>query len=153
MALSAFALVGAACSDDELTQLVVVVDSDLEVPAELEAFELEVMGTGGETVFAESYDLTPSEAPALPVTLGLTPASDELAPITVRATGSTAGGTIERVVRTGFVAGETRALLLFLLERCVDVSCPPEETCGPSGTCVSVDVPPEALPEWQGEPP
>lgn len=148
------AILTPACGDDTLTELVVVVETDLAVPGTLETVALTVVGPSGDTAYDDTVDLRASDAPDMPLTLSLTPGSGDLSPVAIEALGSLANGSTVRVrVRTGFVKGERRAVVLRLRNACVGKSCPDGETCGASGECVSAERPAESLPPWTGEPP
>jgi hypothetical protein len=137
-----------------LTELVVVVDSDLAVPGELQRVTLEVTGPSGDKALQDAaVDLATGGAPTLPLTLSLTPGSGALEPVTVTAVGTGLAGVVERTVVTGFVRGERRMVRLWLLRACLGVDCATGETCGDDGICVDATVRPEDLPPWTGTPP
>lgn len=118
------ALAMAGCADD-LTQLVAVVDTDLRVPEELDRVVLEIdreangalLGMGTRA----SLDLTLNTRPG---TIALV---HEGGPRTVRVTAEGYRGdalVVRRVVRTSWVDGQSRAIRIDLLRRCVgDPSC------------------------------
>jgi hypothetical protein len=135
-----------------LTELVVAVDSDLDVPAELRSVRLRVVGPSGDVALDRTEDLTSADAPALPLTLSLTPGSSALEPVVITATGMVGASQVERRVETGFVQGERRLVVVHLLRACVGVDCPAGETCSVGGVCVDARVPAESLPPWTGEP-
>ena len=146
--LSAF-FVG--CGSDP-TQLIVVVDSDLMVPLELDSVRVRVTGPMAEPTDIEQ-SLTGIDAPVLPLTLSLVPSGDALGPVEVSATGLVTGGeVISRTARTALVKGESRVLRLFLLRSCIGTSCPMDQSCGEEG-CTSIDIPFAELPPWTGTPP
>ncbi|MCB9594069.1 MAG: hypothetical protein H6719_15150 [Sandaracinaceae bacterium] len=130
----------------ELTEIVVVVDSDLAVPGELDAVEVSVTGS---MVMTASGSL--SEQP-LPRSVGLVHGGGSLGPITIRAIGTQGGATVtEAVARTSFVRGRTLVLPLVLERRCRGVSCAADQTCA-AGACASADVDPTTLADWTGLP-
>ncbi len=134
------------------TQLIVVVESDLSVPGEMDAVQLTITGPLGQP-FDSTQSLTDSGAPSLPLTLGVRPAGEALGPLEVRARGLLAGGVVvERVARTSLVRGDTRTLVLFLSRDCRGVTCPGGQTCTELG-CASADVPSDELPPWPGHVP
>ncbi len=135
VALAALAL-AASCSND-LTQLVVVVDSDLAVPGELD--HVAVMVTvGSRTQTAEGVIRSASELPQI---VNLVHREGPLGPVDVRATGTHLGtGVIVREARAFFVSGETRVLRIELDRACIGVTCGAGMTCA-AGSCRSVDVP------------
>ncbi len=145
VAIAGLALLALACN--EPTQLFVVVQSDMDVPAELDAVRIEV--TGSETMTA-SGSLSGSRAVPLPRTVGVVQTGGELGPLTVRAVGSLRGtDVVERVARTSFLPGETRVLTLGLSRGCVGAVCGAGQTCS-AGVCVSAEVSPSSLPTYTG---
>ncbi len=143
------ALALASCQSP-LTQLVIVVDTDLGAPGEIDAIELEVVQPDGMSETLPTV-LTGS-ATELPITLGLVHRGGPLGAIAITARGRR-GTTIvlTRAIRTEFVAGQTRLVRLDLTADCEAVSCP-DQTCA-SGVCTSVDVPGAALPAFDGTTP
>lgn len=147
------ALVG--CSEevvepDPLTQLVVVLESDLEVPTRMDAIRLDVTAPSGATERATA-NLTGEGALALPATLGLLAVGGSLSPVTVVAEARLGGGTVvTRRVRTAFVEGASLRLTVSLVAACFgrDGSCGDEMSCGEGGACVSDDVDPATLPAF-----
>lgn len=135
-----------SCSDETLTQLVVVVDSDLP-PGAFDALRLDVIAPSGGR---SSATLDVGSARPLPATLSLVHSGGALGPIEITATALRGGDeVVSRTVRTGFVAGETRQVTLHLLGRCVEERCGEGLSCGESG-CASPDKPAETLPRWNG---
>jgi len=140
------ALLALGC-EGELTQIMVVVDSNLASPTEIDTVEVTVTGS---TQMRASGALT--DAP-LPRTVGVVRGGGGLGPITIRAIGLQ-GGTevVEASARTSFIEGRTLTLTLFLDRACRTVTCGGEETCG-GGTCTGFDVDPATLSDWTGVPP
>lgn len=133
-----------ACAAD-LTQIVLVVESDLAVPAELDGVRVAVRGPSGRTV-VEDHPLGP-EGISLPLTMGLRPAG-ALGPVQVRVTGLLAGSVeVVQVREATAIAGETRMLRVVLSRECRFVSCEEEQTCI-EGVCSNPLVP--VLPPWDG---
>lgn len=128
------AIVTAACADDPRTQLMVVIDTTLAVPAELDFVRISVTGPTGRTKTA-----TGSLGLTRPVLVALVPADDALSPVTVvvDAAPPSGGAALSRTVRTGFVRGHVKELRVVL-----------DETCAP--TCPPIDVAGAALPDWTG---
>lgn len=129
------------------TQLIVVVDTDFEIPAGLDQIEIAVTGPGGMRI-RELQNLDGTET--LPFTLSVIPNSlDELGPIRVEAIGRRAGGEhVRREARVTLVRDQTLMLPLFLLRSCEGSSCDTDETCTENG-CRSIDV---SLLPWPGRP-
>src|SRR5690606_9900765 len=78
----------AACSGP--TQLVVVVDTNLDVPIEIDNVEVVVTGPSGVRTVAPQA-LVGADAPDFPLTLGVTPSGDALGPVDVIAVGTLDG--------------------------------------------------------------
>jgi hypothetical protein len=146
LALECAALV-AGCSATPLTQLIVVVDTDYAVPAELDTIAIGVVGP-------EMPEDPVRVAPAiigLPVTLGLVHRGGVLGPITVSVEGELGGSArVRRVVRTSFVASESRVLWVDLLRACDGPICTDVETTCLAGSCGGIDVDPRRLPLYAG---
>lgn len=139
----------AGCGDEitKLTQIVVVVDSDLHVPDELDGLRIEVTGTLQEPVLQTALD----SPDGLPRSLGLVHRAGPLGPMRVRAVGTLDGGTVvERVAEVYFRLGRTLKLELPLSRVCQTsrVSCDGDQTCH-EGECVPAAV--SDLPVFDGD--
>lgn len=144
----------AACASPP-TQLVVVVDTDLALGAEVDAIEVRVDGPSGITAGSEETELAPGDRERLPLTVGVSPSGDSLGPIDVVATARLDGArVVERRHRVTLVRGETRVLILHLTAACAarDAPCREGETCGENG-CVDVEIAAGELPGWSGTAP
>jgi hypothetical protein len=131
------------------TQLIVSVDTDLLIPSELDRVAVSVTGPTGSMAREEQALL--SAASSLPLTLAVIPSGDVLGPIEVVAIGYRGGAeVVRRDAEVTLVRGETRVLPLFLLARCLGVTCAASETCGETG-CASRVV--AMLSGWTGTPP
>lgn len=141
----------AACSGP--TQLVVVVDTNLEVPSEIDTVEVIITDPDGlQTVVPQSVS-GPGD-PGFPLTISVSPESDRLGPISVAAIGRLGGVEVVRVTATelALLPGESRTLHLLLLRSCVGRMCPPDRTCG-AGGCSRAAVEVSGLAVWDGTPP
>jgi hypothetical protein len=118
LALALVAMVG--CRSRPAAELVVVVDSDLDVPAELDGVRVSVNGrVVGERTLANTLEL--------PATLTLIPKGDPAEALLITAEGTLGGRVVARQeVHTGFVPGSARQLAIFLAEQC-GTSCAPIE--------------------------
>ncbi|MGD8858795.1 MAG: hypothetical protein PVI30_02215 [Myxococcales bacterium] len=136
------------CSSDEapLTQIMVSVTTDLQVPAELDGVVITVSTA---TRQEEVTSPTLASADALPVTLGVQHVGGPLEGVRVSVIGTRGGqNVIQREAETEFVRGEIRELRMDLLAGCVGEPCP-GQTCGELG-CQPVDVDGSTLPVWSG---
>jgi alpha-tubulin suppressor-like RCC1 family protein len=141
-----------ACSssdEEELTELVVAIDSDLAVPQQADDVELEITGASG----AAQRIVGPLAGPGaltLPVTLSLTSETGG-APLSIRVSARFQGEPIVvREVRTSFLTGQRRLLSLPLARACLDVTCAAGQTCASDGKCVAPELAAEALPPFSG---
>lgn len=134
------------------TQLVVVVDSDYEVGAEIDAVEVFVSSTRGRD--EHRFELAQT---GLPFSFGVLPAEGDTEPVVVTVTGMLGGESVARhEVHTRFLPGRRLQLEVPLARACTDVEL--ETTCGDTGrrclhgACVPVEVDPETLADADGEP-
>jgi alpha-tubulin suppressor-like RCC1 family protein len=142
--LVAFVVLG--CSSP--TQLVVVVDSDLAVPSEIDRVIVRVNHSEGSRDAAVGL----SSQSDLPQTIGIS-SSGKTSEVSLVAIGERDGEeVVVQEVRTGFSSGKSLVVRLSLSASCVGVDCPSERTCD-AGHCVEVDRPPDTLPRWEGEEP
>ncbi|MCZ7684936.1 MAG: hypothetical protein M5U28_41655 [Sandaracinaceae bacterium] len=138
--LASLALLVLACGEPA-GSIVIVIDTDLAMPAELDAVVLRRFDASGALVDERAV------AVRSPVELAPVARADE--PLHVVALGRVAGRPIvDTEARTRFVPGARLRLDLFLARECVDARCPSTLTCG-AGGCRDVFVDPEALPPWQ----
>ncbi len=139
-----------ACSEEPVTQLVVVVGSDLDPGTEL--LRVEVAAEGDERVVATGAVAGPGD---LPATVGLVPAGGaaEDVRVTVRGYGTVPGGEqgviVEQGSATRFLAGRSVRLDMRIDRACVGVTCGSGLTCS-AGACVSEEADPSTLPPWTG---
>jgi alpha-tubulin suppressor-like RCC1 family protein len=149
--VSALALALVSCGGSGPTEVVLVVDTDLVIPDEIDRIEISLSGSSG-TPTNVVADLTDPGTPDLPLTLTTfsTLGSGDLA-ITV--IGRLMGAEVTRwEARTSFVGGETRMLRAILAARCLAITCDPGQTCDEAG-CRAVAIASDALPEWPGAAP
>lgn len=140
----ASALVG--CSEDALTQLVVVVDSDLPGDA-IDELTIDVRAPTG-THYTASLPVDATRP--LPASVSLVHRGGPLGPLEIVVDARRASATVvTRLVRTSFVRGETRAWTVRLLGACAGRACDAGSTCGERG-CTSPDVEPASLDRWTG---
>ncbi|NIS34140.1 MAG: hypothetical protein GWO04_31170 [Actinobacteria bacterium] len=130
------------------TEILIVTDTNLEVPAEMDRIVFEVLGPESQMEIREA---DPSFA--LPATLGLVHEGGPLGPVLVRVVGRL-GETdvVMRRARLDFDPERTVVLRMNLLQACAGVTCGAAETCTEDG-CASVDVDVRTLPEWTGTAP
>ncbi|MBZ0118994.1 MAG: hypothetical protein K8H88_18505 [Sandaracinaceae bacterium] len=126
---------------EPVTEVMLVIDTDLSVPDELDGVNVSVLGTDGLTKMAVGPITTAND---LPRTVALVHRGGPTGPLLVTVTGTLRGGNrIQRRARFSFVPGEIRVLRVDLLRQCLPnelpAPCGPDETCGPTG-CRAVDV-------------
>ncbi|WP_231511907.1 hypothetical protein [Chondromyces apiculatus] len=140
---------------DGPAEIMIVLESDLAVPKDIEQVSIEIV-TGGEVQFASDFP-TAGDALQLPATLGVV-VHDPTALVTFRATALKGG--VPRVTRqavTRATEGAVGMLRLPLSWFCDGVVCPGGEanpadlqTCH-EGACVPAFVPPADLPDYAPE--
>lgn len=131
--LLALGALSAACSKEP--QLIVVVQSDYGVPAELSVIEVSVSGAEG-TPVTHSFNL--SETP-LPLSFGvLAPGGDRTQPLSIEIKGvgpiASQGPVVRR--RLARFPEVTSRLGIFLARSCQSSSCPAEQSCTERG-CIA----------------
>ena len=148
LTLAALSLFG--CELEPRTEVIVEVDTDLDVPDEINALTIQVMDPDFNV--DEVTDDIPSDA-HLPATLGLVHNGGDLGPFVVTAIGRhEAMARVESSATFSFVPEQTLVLSLRLLHDCLYQSCYQGETCTEDG-CVSNSVDPSDLAPWTGEAP
>jgi len=141
-----------ACTTDPITELVLVVDTDFEVPDQLDAVEIVVDGRGlGADVETRRVDpLLPSQ---LPLVTSVVHRGGAFGPVVVEARGLSGGEeVVTRRARLAFAEGRSALVRLDLERRCRNESCGDGRTCV-VGRCESDAVDPDTLPPWPGSPP
>ena len=145
LAALACALLLTGCAA-KITEVVVVVESDLRVPDALDAIEVRV-NASGRMVPGLDAPLSGASAQHLPLTLGLRSESDSATAFTVVVRGLLRGTERLRTsVSTRFIPGERRVLLVRLTADCVGTVCPDADTTCRDGLCRNVFVNPSLLP-------
>ncbi len=141
------------CSEEvrPRTQLVVVVDTDLAIPDQLDEIVISAEGPGSSS--HEASAALGEDEPRLPRYLSFDHQKGPLGPIAVTVSGKRDGETVlTREADVSFVAGRTLVLPLHLARRCVDVSCERGETCTENG-CAPSAIDESSLEEWSGDKP
>ena len=137
----------AACGGgtSPLTQIVVLVDSDLSVPSELDALSIEVV-TGTASPVTASVQL---RVQPLPGSVGLVHSSGPLGPVKILVRGLLNGSpVVERLAVVSFEPDKTLLLRMPLSRACLNTgmtACGAELTCD-LGQCVKPEV--ATLPVW-----
>ena len=146
----AFGVIGLAAMTvacQGVTEIVLVIDTNLTVPVDIDHVDISISGAQMQTTIG--VDLGAASSPAFPLTLGLTPAGAG-APLTVSVVGSVQGTpVVQQDAETAFVDGSKRVLRMLLLGACTGITCPTSETCGSQG-CESTSTPGASLPPWTG---
>lgn len=148
LAWAAAALTASAgCEPEPLTEIMVLVDTDMAVPSELDGFLVKIYAQENpdSPIVERPFDLVTQTK--LPADFGVLPRDgDASRQITVDVTANVVGHDdfTTRAITT-FVEGRKVYLQMFLARRCIGVQCSEDETCRREG-CVPVDVPP-ILPE------
>jgi hypothetical protein len=129
------------------TEVLVVTDSDLEVPAELDFLEVRAIGPNGKEQRASG---ALSAERGLPRRVALRHATGNLGPLHIVASGQKSGReVVSRTVDTAFQDGRQVVLHIALLRSCVGVACG-QQTCTASG-CASTEIVGDDLPDFGAE--
>lgn len=139
------------CADEEASQIVVAIASDLEVPAQLDLVRVSVTRQQQQLV-SQPYNLDPSKPKAakLPETFTLRARRDLSTPVMITVIGEKGGAeVVKRQARLAFIEGKALLLKMHLLRSCASLAkpCPATQTCTEQG-CQSMDVDPTTLPEY-----
>lgn len=152
-------LVACGCAGAKNTEIMVAIDTDLQVPKDLNALTVEVFA-GGQRIASDTYVLGSSDL-KLPATIGVVPNdSSKLSPVDVVITGRF-GAEPDETLRKPRVTRKTRLLFakdavrlarIPLEWACYDgPSCGDGQTCV-AGACVATPVLDAAsLPEWSSD--
>ncbi|MBI2896209.1 MAG: hypothetical protein HYY06_21805 [Deltaproteobacteria bacterium] len=150
-ALVVAAAVSCGCGADPATEIVVVLDTDADVPGEIDGLVVRVLDDQAGLVTERPLRL--GDAPdqvALPADFGVVPREghdpDERITIAVEAQKSSARLFTTEVV-TWFSGGRMRRLDLLLARRCLTDPCG-DEPCGPQ-SCGPLEIDPSTLPEFR----
>ena len=141
-------LLTCACSQDA-TQLMVLVNSDLQVDDELAEVRAAVRpDADGALLWSLTFNLSevepaPSGTFTLPLTFGIAPRSENPdLPVVIEVAGHRSGDGQPRVVQraqTGFIESQILLVPMFLARQCIDVDCDPGLTCD-GGQCVPDEI-------------
>ena len=143
----AFTLACAGCNARPLTQLVVVTESSLRVPSELDKKKTDFTAP---SVSMRHRMLAIRSISDLPATLGVVHRSGPLGPIHIRVRGRLRSSVVvTREAEVMLEAGRTRRLDLSLDAACRDVTCREAQSCA-RGTCRSLTIAPGELRDFNG---
>lgn len=134
----------AACSKTP-TQLLVIADSDLQVPSELAAIRAVLRDEGGVEKRAHRFVLGAGGV-SLPISFGAGPGESESLRVMIDLEAIAPDDRVlfTRRVITAFVEGKSLVLPVFLAARCATLTCNDGTTCGENG-CVSPEIDPGSL--------
>ena len=136
------------CGDElPLTEIMIAVDTDMDVPEELDSLRIDVVGPRGEIQRARA----PLDSDArLPVLLGIAHRGGPLGPVFVTVTGRLDDAdVVQRRAIFEFLPEQVRVLRIDLHRACVGVPCPEEQTCA-NAICRNQRVDPRELEGWDG---
>lgn len=145
----ALAMLAVACAPAP-TRIVVVAESDLQVPAQADGVRFVIDGRAiGSEVQQRDIGVDGTRV-AFPLVLPIVHQGGALGPITIEATALRGGEVIvRRAVRTSFVRERSVVLVLALTHACAGIACGADESCS-AGACETIDVDPSTLPIWTG---
>jgi hypothetical protein len=141
-ALCVLALAACKPDDEPATQIIVSINSDLEIGAEITRVRVEIKSTSGsESSTPRTFNLstgTPSGGRVrFPFSFGIQKGSAERVTVTATGFGPTTGGmegaVVERKENVRFEEGEALLLKIFLDDTCLGNVCNGAETCQLTG--------------------
>jgi hypothetical protein len=143
------AVVLAACGNDRVSEVIVIADTDMIVPDEVDTIRMAVTDSGG--LRQEAVSDLGASAPR-PAMLGLV-SRDGTSTFFVVVTGERGGvEVVRRTARVTASRGRMVALRMDLWRRCVAATCGADETCGDDG-CRATTIAAAELVDWRGAPP
>lgn len=144
LVLSLLSVMGCAATT---TEIVVISETNLSVPEELDA--IRIVATDADGLVQEVRADLGAGAPR-PVSVGLVSETAPRLALEVVAIGELRGvEVLRRTARVMFIEGRVVVLRLDLFAHCVEARCGAELTCAEGG-CRSIDVAPSELPSWTG---
>ena len=145
----AFMLASAGCSARPLTQLVVVTESSLDIPSDLDQIEIDITSPSG--AMGQRMVAIASRA-NLPATLGVVHRDGPLGPVHIRVRGLARGMVmVTREADVMLQEGRTLRLDLPLDASCRGVVCPGDQSCA-AGACRMLTIAPSELVDFNGTP-
>jgi hypothetical protein len=140
-----------ACGEEtSKTEIILVVDTDMAVPDELDSVDVLYTDPRGYTTTTSHEVATPD---SWPVVQSLVLEGTLLEPYTIQVVGRRRSiGRIDRYAVGSFVEGQTVVLTVHLLKDCLFRNCPLNETCGETG-CQSYNIDSDEYEPWTGTPP
>ncbi len=150
--LVAFTLLTVSSCADNLTEIVVVIETDMPNAIDL----VDITATNnGEAMQTASTTVGGVDDARFPLTLGLLAGEDKAGEVLVRvAASNNSANVITAEAQTHFIEGRRLVLRIFLSQGCVEAgfrTCTAGTTCSASSfMCVSSTVDPTTLPEWTG---
>lgn len=167
-AVTLFALSLSLCSlagcSDPVTQLVVVVDTDMMVPEQIDSIRINTMRASSDVVERFDFQIYDVDASSMPLTVGvLVPEAlqnEEGGPledpqpiaIEVDATGGSDRDRVVTRVEAEFVEGLSLELPIFVGSVCRRTMCPMGWSCGQDGCVPIAELTPDELALWEGDP-
>lgn len=148
------AVVALSCTSNqrEQTGIVVQIDSDLLVPAQLDAVRVTVRGPSSQIIHSVATPLSPNVTgyERLPLWLPLVPAPPSEVPVGIEVVGLRTGAEVVwQRATVNFVRKRVLLLPLTLRAICIGQPCGQAESCGTQGTCQSRQIDPMTLAEYQ----
>ena len=133
-----------------VTEVVIVIDTDLSTPSEADTLQLQITSATSDTTqtFGGGPFARQQPLPTFPATIGLVPGPGTPVPFSITATLSLTNPeeivAVRKATDVQFVQGQTRALVLTLLRACAckGTNCPGPSTTPPCGDLVAPTLTP-----------
>lgn len=149
----ALAAAHAGCPARDSAQVVVVVSTDLAVPAELDALEIRLRDEGGVIIEERGLSLAGTQPSGQVLgSFGIAPLDGEVArPLDVEVAAGLGGSILFKTrLKTRFRSGQKLRLDVFLARTCIAAACPDSVMCLRGECRPPLDVDPSTLPPYEG---
>ena len=139
-----------ACAKKKTTELVVAVQTDVQVPKDLDSVKVKVLSFGA-VQFEQDYEVGPGGL-KLPATIGIVPGKDDTQPVDIVIIGSFKGKQrVLREARLKFASDRVVLMRMPLRFSCFEkLDCATDQACV-AGACQGIDIEVSKLPDFSND--